>query len=61
MAYVINLLKPNVYITFTDLKDTLFQVPVHPIFQIYLKFYLYSNLDVCLTRQYWIWELRFFL
>ena len=61
MAYVINLLKPNVYITFTDLKDTLFQVHVHPILQIYLKFYLYSNLDVCLTRQYWIWELRFFL
>lgn len=61
MAYVINLLKPNVYITFTDLKDTLFQVTVHPILQIYLKFYLYSNLDVCLTRQYWIWELRFFL
>lgn len=40
MNNVINLLKPNVYITFTDLKDTLFQVPVHPILQIYLKFYL---------------------
>ena len=35
---VINLIKPNVYMTSTDLKDAFFSVPVHNDHQKYLKF-----------------------
>ena len=35
---VLNIIRPNVFITFIDLKDAFFSVPIHFIHQKYLKF-----------------------
>ena len=40
---VINLIEPNVYMLFTDLKDAFFSVPIHYDHQKYLKF-IFGNL-----------------
>ena len=40
---VVNLIKPNVYMTSTDLKDTFFYVPIHMDHLKYLKL-LFKNL-----------------
>ena len=40
---VINLIKPNVYMTSSDLKDAFFSVPIHNEYQKYLKF-MFGNL-----------------
>ena len=35
---VLNIIRPNIYMTSSDLKDTLFSVPIHSTHQKYLKF-----------------------
>ena len=40
---IINLIKPNVYITSIDLKDAFFSIPIHNDHQKYLKF-IFGNL-----------------
>ena len=52
--YVIDIVRPNMYIVSIDLKDEFYSIPIHPGHQKYLKFVVLSKMyhDTCMTNGY---------